>query len=71
MIRSQCSADTFLPPVSNDYNLFFLPVAALAVWDRRDPVVVHMLMGLLALWWQPLGLPLDGKLLLVIKVLGE
>src|SRR5262249_39267841 len=43
------AAATFLPPVSNDYNLVFLPLAALALWDRRDPALVHVLMGFLLL----------------------
>jgi hypothetical protein len=61
---------TFLPPISNDYNLFFLPLAAVAVWDRRDPVVVHLLMALLLLWWQPLLLPIGPNLLFAFKLLG-
>jgi hypothetical protein len=61
---------TFLPPVSNDYNLFFLPVAALAAWDRRDRVIVHLLMGLLLLWWQPLQLSMSGELVFGFKLLG-
>lgn len=61
---------TFIPSVAVDYNLFFLPMAALAVWDRRDPVIVHVLMGLLLLWWQPLALPIDGRTMLVFKLLG-
>ncbi len=64
------AAGTFVPPISNDYNLIFLPMAALAVWDRRDPVAVHMLMALLVLWWQPLWLPIDGNLLLAFKLGG-
>ena len=61
---------TFLPTIAVDYNLLYLPVAVLAVWDRRDPVVVHMMLGLLMLWWQPLELPIDGRVMLVVKVLG-
>ena len=51
---------------------FGLPAAGgeLAVWDRRDPVYVHLLMALLLLWWQPLLLGIDGKLLLGFKYLG-
>jgi Glycosyltransferase family 87 len=61
---------TFLPPVSNDYNLFFLPIAALAVWDRRDPVLVHVLMAMLLLWWQPVRLPIGETLVFVFKLFG-
>ncbi len=63
-------AATYLPLVSNDYNLFFLPLAALAVWDRRDPVWVHLLMGYMMLWWQPFWLPIGPKLLLLSKLLA-
>lgn len=65
-----CALATFLPQISNDYNLVFFPLAVLAVWDRRDPVPVHMIMGLLLLWWQPVALPIGDKLLLVIRLLG-
>jgi hypothetical protein len=61
---------TFLPPVSNDYNLFFLPLAALAVWDRRDRVIVHLLMALLLLWWQPIQLPIGATLVFTFKLAG-
>lgn len=61
---------TFVPPLANDYNLFFLPMAALAVWDRRDPVYVHVLMAFLLLWWQPLALPIDGRVLMAFKLSG-
>jgi hypothetical protein len=64
------AAATFVPAIANDYNLVFLPLAALAVWDKRDPVWVHVLMGLLLLWWQPLLLPIDARFLFVCKLLG-
>jgi hypothetical protein len=64
------AAATFLPPVSNDYNLVFLPLAALAVWDRRDPAAVHVLLGCLLPWWQPVALPVSGKLLFAAKLVG-
>jgi hypothetical protein len=64
------AAATYLPVVSHDYNLIFLPVAALALWDRRDPVWVHFLMALLLLWWQPFHLPVSGKLLFLFKMGG-
>ena len=64
------AAGTFALPYSNDYNLVPLPLAALAVWDRRDPVLVPMLMTLLLLWWQPLWLPIDGKVILGFKLAG-
>jgi hypothetical protein len=61
---------TFLPTVSNDYNLAVLPLAALAVWDRRDPVLVHVFLGFLLLWWQPVRLTIGAEVLLVFKCLG-
>jgi hypothetical protein len=63
-------AATFLPPVSNDYNLIFLPLAALAVWDRRDSVTVHLAMAPMLLWWQPWRLPIGPRALLLFKVAG-
>jgi hypothetical protein len=50
--------------------LIFLPLAALAVWDRRDPVGVHVLMAYMLLWWQPYRLPIGPKLLLLTKLLA-
>lgn len=61
---------TFLPRFANDYNLFFLPLAALAVWDRRDGPLTHLALALLFLWWQPIRLPIAAKLLFVFKLLG-
>ncbi len=45
----------FVPQAANDYSLVFLPIAALAVWDRHDPVFVHVGLAALLLWWQPFG----------------
>jgi hypothetical protein len=64
------AAATFLPAVANDYNLVFLPLAALAVWDKRDPVWVHGLMAFLLLWQQPVALPVGATLLFVFKLAG-
>lgn len=61
---------TFVPPVSNDYSLFFLPLTALAVWDRRDPLLIQLTMYALVLWWQPIGLPINGRLLILVKIAG-
>jgi len=62
------SLATFVPAVSNDYNLFFIPLTALAIWDHRDPIIVHIGMLPVLLWWQPLYLPIDGRALLFIKL---
>jgi hypothetical protein len=64
------AAATFAAPVSNDYNLFFLPLAALAVWDRRDPMIVHLMMAPLLFWWQPIQLPIGADLLFVCKLIA-
>lgn len=64
------TAATFALPYANDYSLVFLPLAALAVWGHRDPVIVPMIFGLLLLWWQPLALPIDGRVLFVPKLLA-
>ena len=61
---------TFIPPVANDYSLVFLPLAALAVCSRRDPLICTVCLAALALWWQPIALPIDGRLLIAFKVAG-
>jgi hypothetical protein len=62
------TAATFGMPYSNDYNLLPLPLCALAVWDRRDPVWVHLALGLLVACWQPLRPPVDAEVLFVVKL---
>lgn len=62
------AAATFVPRVSNDYNLFFLPMAALAVWDRRDPVPVHVALGFFCLVMQPISFGLSLSVLFGFKV---
>lgn len=61
---------TYLPPVANDYSLFFLPLAALAVWDRRDKVFVHVLMAFMLIWWQPIRLPVSIEFLYYSKLVS-
>ncbi len=61
---------TFAMPTSIDYALVPLPIAALAVWDRRDALPAQFGLGLLCLWWQPFALPIDGRLLFVAKLAG-
>ena len=64
------AAATFAMPYSVDYNLVVLPLAALAVWDRRDPIPVQVAMALLLVWWQPFQVPVRGELLFYIKLGG-
>jgi Glycosyltransferase family 87 len=61
---------TFLPPVANDYNLIFLLLAALAVWDRRDPVWVHCLMAAFLFVWQPVAVSIGPMLFFSFKLGG-
>jgi hypothetical protein len=61
---------TYLPPIANDYSLFFLPLAALAVWDRRDKVFIHVLMAFMLIWWQPIWLPVSSKFLYYCKLVS-
>lgn len=62
------SVATFIPSIANDYNLFFLPLAALAVWDRRDPVLLHLAMASMLLWAEPIRFAIDPAMLLVFKL---
>jgi len=70
---------TFVPPVSNDYNLTPLPLAILAVWNRDNRWFVHVALAALLLWWQPFHFPLPvtghsplggGRIFLFIKLAG-
>jgi hypothetical protein len=63
---------TFVLPVSYDYNLFFLPLAALAVCDRRDPVVVPLALIAMVVWAQPFKVPVPSAkdLLFFLKLLS-
>jgi hypothetical protein len=62
------AAATFGLPYSNDYNLISLPIAAFAVWDRRDRPSIQIALGLSVIWSQPLWLPVDGQVLLLFKL---
>lgn len=64
------AAATFVPRVSNDYNLVFLPMAALAVWDRRDSVPAHVALGFFCLVMQPVSFGLSTSVLFGFKVAG-
>lgn len=61
---------TYLPHVSNDYNYIFFILAALALWDKRDPFWVHMIMSLVLLWWQPFMIGFSFVAIFWIKLAG-
>jgi hypothetical protein len=60
---------TFVPSNSYDYNLVFLPLAVLAVWDGRDGWLVQLALLFGALVLQPFRLPLSGNVVLPLKLL--
>jgi hypothetical protein len=62
------AAATFAMPASNDYNVATLPIATLAVWDRRDRPGIHLAIILSILWSQPFWLPINGEILLGLKL---
>jgi Glycosyltransferase family 87 len=62
------SAATFALPYSNDYNLCTLPLAMMALWDRRDRATIQLLLALSLLWLQPIWLPIDGGILVFFKL---
>jgi SAM-dependent methyltransferase len=49
------TAATFWMPLSYDYNLIYLPLLILALWDRRHAGWVHAALALSLLWWLPFG----------------
>jgi hypothetical protein len=64
------AAATYLPPIANDYSLIFLPLTVWAVWDRRDPVIAHVLMLLTLIWLQPIWLPQSSTFLWFSKLIS-
>ena len=62
---------TYALPNSYDYNLFFMLLTALCLWDRRDSVFVHLLMlATVVIWWQPFYIGIDRVLLIWLKMLA-
>jgi hypothetical protein len=61
---------TFLPLTSTDYNLIYLPVASLAVWNPRDPAAVQVCTAATLLWYQPFSLGFSPEALLGLKLLS-
>lgn len=64
------AAGTFIPAVSNDYNLTPLPLAALALWSRQYGWPIYAGLLVLAVWWQPIALPLPGRAVHFVKLVG-
>jgi hypothetical protein len=61
---------SFVPEIANDYSLVFLPLAAVAIYSRRDSRIVRAGMVLLVVVLQPFALPINPFVLLLFKVLG-
>ena len=61
---------TFVPTVANDYSLVFLPLAAVAAWDRRDPPAAHAALGFLLIVLQPVSFYFSPSVALGGKVAG-
>lgn len=55
-------------PFSYDYNLIFLPLLVVALWDGRDRRWLLALLPVLAPWWLPFG-PVDYDWVLARSVL--
>jgi len=63
-------AATFWMPVSYDYNLIYFPVLLAAVWAVRDGMIVHALLALGFVYWQPLAQGVPKELILLFKLLA-
>jgi hypothetical protein len=61
---------TYALPISYDYNLFFLLLTVLCLWDRRDPIIVHVMMLSVLVWWQPFRIPMSPEAFTGIKLLA-
>jgi len=61
---------SFVPAIANDYNLTPLLLAVLAIWNPRDRWGIHLALAALVLWWQPIGFPISGRIVLFIKLAG-
>lgn len=58
----------FVPPMANSYNLMFLPLAAIAVCSRRDPLPCRLLFWGSLVWLVPVELPVEGRWLFLMKI---
>jgi hypothetical protein len=61
---------TYALPISYDYNLFFLLLTVLCLWDRRDPIIVHVMMLSVLVWRQPFRIPMSPEAFTGIKLLA-
>jgi len=61
---------TFATKISIDYNLIYVPLALLSLWDFRDRWWTHLVVLASFLWCQPLYLGLGGATLLLLKFLS-
>jgi hypothetical protein len=60
---------TYWMPLSFDYNLIFLPLLVMCLWDRRDPGWLQVLVvSSLLPWWLPFG-PVEIDWVLLRNVL--
>jgi Glycosyltransferase family 87 len=64
------AAASFVPVIANDYSLAPLPLAILATWGVCNRWSVHVALGFLLIWWQPVSLPIPGSVLMFIKLAG-
>ena len=63
------AAATFLPPVSNDYNLAPLLLVLMAVWQRQH-LFNWVTLAALIVWAQPVGTEIPGIPMMFIKLVG-
>jgi hypothetical protein len=61
---------TLVNTISMDYNLLYIPLAVLAVFDYRDRWWKIVLIAPLLLWLQPFYIGITGLPLLLIKVIS-
>lgn len=61
------AAATFLPPVSNDYNLAPLPLAFLANWQGKSKLN-YLTLLCMVLWCEPVGFPANANIMLLAKL---
>ncbi len=58
---------TMIFPVANDYNLLFIPLAALAAWNAADSWRIQLCVAAILPWWQPFHFGLTDLAWLLLK----